>query len=84
MPLVLRKCADHCLTGLPRTAKLFALGALARTAKPNMFETLSSKLQAVFKEFSRRGKLSAADVDIGMRDIRLALLEADVHFTVVK
>jgi signal recognition particle subunit SRP54 len=49
-----------------------------------MFETLTERLNSVFKELRRRGKLSAADVDIAMRDVRLALLEADVHYGVVK
>lgn len=49
-----------------------------------MFETLSERLQSVFKRLSRRGRLSEADVDSALRDIRLALLEADVHFSVVK
>lgn len=49
-----------------------------------MFDNLSDKLQSVIKELSRRGKLSEADVDSALREIRLALLEADVHFTVVK
>ncbi|MFQ5407843.1 MAG: signal recognition particle protein [Anaerolineales bacterium] len=49
-----------------------------------MFETLSGKLQNVFQELTRRGKLSEADVDVALREIRVALLEADVHFKVVK
>ncbi len=49
-----------------------------------MFKNLSDKLQNVFKEISRRGKLSEADVDTALREVRLALLEADVNFTVVK
>ena len=49
-----------------------------------MFETLSGKLQNIFEELTRRGKLSEADVDAALREIRVALLEADVHFKVVK
>jgi signal recognition particle subunit SRP54 len=49
-----------------------------------VFETLTERLNSVFKELRRRGKLSAADVDVAMRDVRLALLEADVHYGVVK
>ncbi len=49
-----------------------------------MFRNLSDKLQNVFKEITRRGKLSEADVDTALREVRLALLEADVNFTVVK
>ena len=49
-----------------------------------MFETLSDKLSAVFKKLSGKGKLSEADVDAALREVRLALLEADVNFKVVK
>jgi signal recognition particle subunit SRP54 len=49
-----------------------------------MFDALSDRLDAVFKTFTGRGKLSEADVDAGLREIRLALLEADVNFKVVK
>ncbi len=49
-----------------------------------MFENLSGKLQSVFSGLSNRGKLSEADVDAALREVRLALLEADVNFRVVK
>ncbi|MCS7261574.1 MAG: signal recognition particle receptor subunit alpha, partial [Anaerolineae bacterium] len=49
-----------------------------------MFETLQDKLQKVFKQIANRGKLSEADVDAALREVRLALLEADVNFKVVK
>ncbi|MBI5649194.1 MAG: signal recognition particle protein [Chloroflexi bacterium] len=49
-----------------------------------MFDTLSEKLNAVFKKLSGKGKLSEADVDAALREVRLALLEADVNFKVVK
>src|SRR5512140_646046 len=49
-----------------------------------MFENLTSRLNQVFDQLRRRGKLSEADVDAAMREVRLALLEADVHFSVVK
>ena len=49
-----------------------------------MFENLSDKLQSVFSGLSNRGKLSEADVDAALREVRLALLEADVNFRVVK
>ncbi len=49
-----------------------------------MFQNLSEKLQDVFDQLTRRGKLSEADVDAALRQVRLALLEADVHFSVVK
>ena len=49
-----------------------------------MFESLGSRLQTVFDGLQRRGKLTEADVDKAMREVRLALLEADVNFKVVK
>ena len=49
-----------------------------------MFETLTNRLTQVFDGLRRRGKLSEADVDVAMREVRLALLEADVHYSVVK
>jgi len=49
-----------------------------------MFESLTNRLNHVFDGLRRRGKLSEADVDAAMREVRLALLEADVHFSVVK
>jgi signal recognition particle subunit SRP54 len=48
------------------------------------FEGLSSKLQNIFKKLSGRGKLNEKDVKDAMREVKLALLEADVSFTVVK
>ena len=48
------------------------------------FEGLTDKLQSAFKKLSGKGKLSEADVKAAMREVRLALLEADVNFTVVK
>ena len=49
-----------------------------------MFETLSQRLSQVFDQLRKRGKLSEADVNSAMREVRLALLEADVNFGVVK
>jgi len=49
-----------------------------------MFESLSDKLANAFKKFKNKGKLTEADVKEGMREIKLALLEADVNFKVVK
>lgn len=49
-----------------------------------MFEILSEKLGAVFRLLGSRGKLSEKDVDEALRQVRLALLEADVNFKVVK
>jgi signal recognition particle subunit SRP54 len=49
-----------------------------------VFESLQSRLQTVFDGLQRRGKLTDADVDVAMREVRLALLEADVNYKVVK
>ena len=49
-----------------------------------MFENLTSRLNQIFDQLRRRAKLSEADVDAALREVRLALLEADVHFSVVK
>jgi len=49
-----------------------------------MFESLSDRLQGVLGELRGHGKLSPADIDKAMREIRLALLEADVNFKVVR
>jgi len=48
------------------------------------FEGLSDKLQGVFKKLRGKGVLTEADIDEAMREVRLALLEADVNFKVVK
>jgi signal recognition particle subunit SRP54 len=49
-----------------------------------MFDTLSDKLQRVFKNLRGEGKLTAENMDAALREIRVALLEADVHFRVAK
>jgi signal recognition particle subunit SRP54 len=49
-----------------------------------MFDNLSDKLQRVFKNLRGEGKLSAENMEIALKEIRLALLEADVHFKVAK
>ncbi len=49
-----------------------------------MFENLTERLNTVFQQLRRRGKLSENDVNAAMREVRLALLEADVHYGVVK
>ncbi len=48
------------------------------------FQSLSEKLNNAFKKFKNKGKLTEADVKAGMREIKLALLEADVNFKVVR
>ena len=49
-----------------------------------MFQSLTEKLSNAFKKFRNKGKLTEADVKEGMREVKLALLEADVNFKVVK
>jgi len=49
-----------------------------------MFSNLSDKLNNAFKKFKNKGKLTEADVKEGMREVKLALLEADVNFKVVR
>ena len=49
-----------------------------------MFEVLSERLGKVFRKLSSRGRLSEKDIDDALRQVRLALLEADVNFKVVK
>lgn len=49
-----------------------------------MFQNLTDKLNAAFKKFKNKGKLTEEDVKVGMREIKLALLEADVNFKVVR
>mgnify|MGYP005865892609 CR=1 FL=1 len=48
-----------------------------------MFEGLADKLQEVFNRLANKGKLSDQDVDVALREVRLALLEADVNYKVV-
>ena len=48
------------------------------------FEGLTDKLQSAFRKLSSKGKLTEADVKTAMRDVRMALLEADVNYLVVK
>src|SRR5947209_10271206 len=49
-----------------------------------MFDNLSDKLQRVFKNLRGEGKLTAENMETALREIRMALLEADVNFRVVK
>ena len=49
-----------------------------------MFQNLSDRLQAIFSGLTGKGQLTEADVDAAMREIRMALLEADVNYKVVK
>lgn len=49
-----------------------------------MFDSLSERIQETFRKLSGKGRLSEADVKVALRDVRMALLEADVNFRVVK
>src|SRR6266849_10758284 len=49
-----------------------------------MFSQLSDKLQDIFKDLRGRGKISESNIDDALRQVRLALLEADVDFQVAK
>ncbi len=48
------------------------------------FESLTDKLQNVFKNLRSKGRLTEEDVKTALREVKLALLEADVNFKVVK
>src|ERR1700750_2963698 len=49
-----------------------------------MFESLSEKLQSVFDRLGRKGRLTEEDVELALREVRVALLEADVSLKVVR
>ena len=75
----------------PRTTGLGLATATTRPALTNhgspdraVFDTLSERLRATLGNLTGRGRISEADVETAMREVRLALLEADVNFKVVK
>ena len=49
-----------------------------------MFESLSDRLQAVFQKLNSRGRVTEEDLEVALREVRIALLEADVSLRVVK
>src|SRR5690349_9708436 len=53
-------------------------------SSPTVFDNLSERLRKTLSDLTGRGRVSEADVDAAMREIRLSLLEADVNFKVVK
>ncbi len=55
-----------------------------RYGSPRMFDTLSQRFEGVFSRLRGKGRLGEADVDAALREVRLALLEADVNVSVVK
>ena len=48
------------------------------------FESLSERLSTIFQGLSGKGKLSEDDVNLALKEVRMALLEADVNFKLVK
>ena len=48
------------------------------------FESLTDKLQNVFKKLKGKGRLTEADVKVALKEVKMALLEADVNFKVFK
>src|SRR5690606_40523432 len=71
----------------PDGAPVREFRALVRFALENplaMFESLTSRLGEVFDRLRKRGALTEADVNEAMREVRIALLEADVALPVVK
>src|SRR5689334_20608742 len=52
--------------------------------RPFMFNLLADKLQGVFRNLTGKGKISETNVTEALREVRMALLEADVHFQVAK
>ena len=49
-----------------------------------MFDNLSDKLNVIFKKLKGHGKLTEKNIEAGLKEVRMALLEADVHYRVVK
>ena len=49
-----------------------------------MFDNLSDRLNLVFKKLKGHGKLSEKNIEEGLKEVRMALLEADAHYKVVK
>ncbi len=49
-----------------------------------MFDNLSDKLDSVFRKLKGHGKLSEKNIEAGLKEVRIALLEADVHYRVAK
>src|SRR5260221_1680812 len=48
------------------------------------FESLTNKLHGIFDQLGKRGRITEADVDVVLREVRMALLEADVNLSVAK
>src|SRR5436305_9740246 len=75
----------HATIPLPETARRGALRSAHHAARFSpMFDGLQNKLQDVFRNLKGEGRVTPEALDAALRQIRLALLEADVHFRVVK
>ena len=68
----------------PAVAARPDLQPTARVRRLRMFDSLSDRLRKTLASLTGRGRMTEADVDAAMREVRLALLEADVNFKVVK
>ena len=68
----------------PSGAKVFCIGSPRAAAGDRLFDSLSERLGGILDRLTRRGALSEADVDAAMREVRRALLEADVALDVVR
>jgi signal recognition particle subunit SRP54 len=76
---------DLCVRIMVRVTLCIAIVNTGIASEPwRVFENLTAKLQATFEKLGKRGKLTDRDVDAAMREVRLALLEADVNYKVVK
>src|SRR4029078_1425797 len=74
--------AHHPLPSAPRAARTGPL--TPQSPSSTVFDSLSERLRKTLDNLTGRGRVTEADVDAAMREIRLSLLEADVNFKVVK
>ena len=68
----------------PRVSRTDALLIFFKWLKVTMFDNLSDKFNSIFDGLTKRGALSKKDVEAALREVRIALLEADVALDVVK
>src|SRR4051812_41803354 len=68
----------------PRAQLVFGTSARGGRKQANMFDSLSDRLSGILDKLTRRGALTEADVDAALREVRRALLEADVALDVVR
>ena len=79
---ILEKSTDEAVRA--EAEKILALWTREGWEGTLMFQSLVDKMSQAFSKFRNKGKLTEADVKAGMREVKLALLEADVNFKVVK